>query len=153
MRAPAESTQLNLDSWLPYRFSFIVNHVSARLHAFCYERFGMSAAAWRVMAHLGDGVQPMSAKEVAERAAMDSVNVTRALNQLEQLGLIIRKIDVEDRRRVTLRLSKKGFGAYEEIIPLALQLERDLLAGLSKDERDTLGAISLRLWRNAENVS
>lgn len=153
MRAPPESPRLNLDSWLPYRFSFIANHVSARLHTFCYERFGMSAAAWRVMAHLGDAVQPMSAKDVAERAAMDSVSVTRALNQLEELSLLIRKIDTEDRRRVTLRLSKKGHSAYEEIVPLARQLEHELLAGLSKEECETLRALSLRVWRNAEDVN
>ncbi|MEX3949847.1 MarR family winged helix-turn-helix transcriptional regulator [Paraburkholderia sp. EG287B] len=153
MRAPTESTRLDLDSWLPYRFSFIVNHVSAKLHTFCYDRFGMSAAAWRVMAHLGNALQPMSAKDVAERAAMDSVSVTRALNQLEDLGLLSRKIDTEDRRRVTLRLNKKGLSAYEEIVPLAIQLEDELLAGLSGEERAALVKLSLRVWRNAENVT
>lgn len=144
--------QLHLDSWLPYRLSFVVNHVSARLHTFCYEHFGMSAAAWRVMAHLGDDAQPMSAKDVAERAAMDSVSVTRALNQLEELGLLIRRIDTEDRRRVTLRLSKKGRTVYEEIVPVAVQVEQELLAGFSKDEQAALASLSLRLWQNASNV-
>lgn len=147
-----DSSRLNLDSWLPYRLSFVVNHVSARLHTFCYERFGMSAAAWRVMAHLGHDAQSMSAKDVAERAAMDSVSVTRALNQLEELGLLIRRIDTGDRRRVTLRLSKKGTGVYEEIVPVAMQVERELLAGFSKEERAELASLSLRLWRNAGNV-
>jgi DNA-binding MarR family transcriptional regulator len=146
-------SRLPLDSWLPYRLSFIVNHVSARLHTFCYERFGMSAAAWRVMAHLGDDSQPMSAKDVAERAAMDSVSVTRALNQLEKLGFLIRRIDTEDRRRVTLRLSKKGQVAYEEIVPVAMQAERDILKGLSREEQAALAALSLRLWKNAETVA
>jgi DNA-binding MarR family transcriptional regulator len=152
MRATTDSSRLNLDSWMPYRFSYIVNHVSARLHAFCYDRFGMSAAAWRVMAHLGDDPQPLSAKDVADRAAMDSVSVTRALNQLEQLGLLIRKIDLEDRRRVTLRLSKKGQTAYREIIPVAMQLEGHLLDGFSKEECEILDALSLRLWKNAQTV-
>lgn len=144
--------RLQLDSWLPYRLSFIVNHVSARLNSFCSDRFGLSAASWRVMAHLGNETEPLSAKDVAERAAMDSVSVTRALNQLDQLGFLIRKIDVEDRRRITLRLSKKGRSTYEEIVPVAIQVERELLTGLTKEEQASLDALSLRLWKNAEDV-
>ncbi|SDV47030.1 DNA-binding transcriptional regulator, MarR family [Chitinasiproducens palmae] len=102
------------------------------------------------MAHLGDAATLLSAKEVAQRAAMDSVSVTRALNQLEDLGLLIRRIDTDDRRRVTLRLSKKGNMVYQEIIPVALAAERDLLAGLSEAERETLAALTQRLWRNVE---
>ncbi|WP_170845013.1 MarR family winged helix-turn-helix transcriptional regulator [Chitinasiproducens palmae] len=145
-----DTTRLALDAWVPYRLSFIVNHISAQLHAVCSERFGISAAAWRVMAHLGDAATLLSAKEVAQRAAMDSVSVTRALNQLEDLGLLIRRIDTDDRRRVTLRLSKKGNMVYQEIIPVALAAERDLLAGLSEAERETLAALTQRLWRNVE---
>lgn len=147
-----DASRLHLDTWLPYRLSFVANQVSARLHTFCYERFGVSAAAWRVMAHLGHDPQAMSAKDVAQRAAMDSVSVTRALNQLEQLGLLIRRIDTEDRRRVTLRLSRKGMSVYGEIVPLAMQVEQELLAGFTKEERAALASLSLRLWRNAENV-
>ncbi len=83
---------------------------------------------------------------------MDSVSVTRALNQLEELGLLIRRIDTEDRRRVTLRLSKKGRTVYEEIVPVAVQVEQELLAGFSKDEQAALASLSLRLWQNASNV-
>lgn len=141
-----------LAHWLPYRFSVVANRVSASLYAFYQERYGMSVPAWRVMAHLGES-QPLSAKDVAEMAAMDSVSVTRALNQLESLGLLIRKIDPEDRRRVTLKLSKKGQAAYDEIVPLAQEAQRALLEGLNATERAALDKLSAKIWKNSEALA
>lgn len=137
---------LRLESSLLYRFSVMSNRSSERLHAFYGSRYGLTVPGWRVVAHLGEH-QPMNAKDIAERAAMDSVSVTRALNHLDELGMVDRKIDVEDRRRVVVRLTRKGQGVYDTVAPMAVKEEVELIAGLTAAERATLYDLTRRIWR------
>lgn len=129
--------------WLPYQCSIIANRVSACLQSMYGERFQLSVAGWRVMFVLGQ-YAPLSAKEVGERTAMDQVQVTRAINQMASVNLISRRIDASDRRRVVLRLSRRGRDAYAEIVPLAEKIERGIVASLTPDE---IGQLSLLLGK------
>lgn len=142
---------LDLGVWLPYRCSVIANRVSTCLQGMYGERYGLSVPGWRVMAVLGR-YAPLSAKEVAERTAMDQVQVTRAINQMASVGLVSRRVDQLDRRRVVLRLSRKGMDAYGEIVPLARAVEASLLAVLSPEESACLSAIMAKLVDRAEEV-
>ena len=44
-----------------------------------------------------------------------------------------------------LSLSERGFAIYREVVPLALQLEREFLSVLSAKERATLDATLTKL--------
>lgn len=142
---------LDLGRWLPARCSVIANRVSACLETMYGERFGLSVPGWRIMANLGR-YAPLSAKEVTERTAMNHVQVTRAVDQMEAVGLVSRKADPADRRRVELRLTRRGIAAYREIVPLARAIEAALLDGLTAAERDMLDRLSARVQARAEEV-
>lgn len=142
---------LDLGHWLPARCSVIANRVSACLESMYGERFGLSVPGWRIMANLGR-YAPLSAKEVTERTAMNHVQVTRAVDQMEAVGLVSRKADPADRRRVELRLTRKGAAAYAEIVPLARAIEEALLTGLTGPERAMLDKLSARVEARAEEV-
>jgi DNA-binding MarR family transcriptional regulator len=146
-----DSLQLKLQASLLYRFSVIGNRAATKLYNFYNRKYGMSVPAWRVLAHLGE-LQPVCPKEIARRAAMDSVGVTRMLNQLDELGLIEREVDGEDRRRVVLRLSKKGRDVYRTVAPLAVEAEQELTACLSASERKTLYELTRKLWEAGEGA-
>ncbi|WJR75516.1 MarR family winged helix-turn-helix transcriptional regulator [Bradyrhizobium sp. NP1] len=140
---------LELRAWIPYRCSVVANRVSHCLERMYGEQYGLTVPGWRIMANLGR-YAPLSAKEVAERTAMDQVQVTRAITQMASVGLISRRVDVEDRRRVVLRLSQKGLDAYAQIVPLAKAIEKKLLAGLSASERSELSRLTEKLMLSAE---
>lgn len=148
-RRPPVPTELHLESSLLYWLAVISSRASAPVYKLCAERYGMSVAAWRLMAHLGER-QPQSAKELGGRAAMDSVSITRALNQLDALGLLQRTIDAADRRRVVLRLSRKGRAAYEAIAPLSVAAEQAVVAGLTPAQRTELYKLTRRVWQDSE---
>ena len=100
------------------------------------------------MAVLG-GTSGLSAGEVAQRTAMDKVQVSRAVARLVDKKRVQRLADREDARISRLSLTAKGRAIYDEIVPLALALEGVLLDALSPGERASLDAIVLKLNRQA----
>lgn len=135
---------LDLEHFLPYRLSVLSNRISqdiARLYA---DRFGLGVTEWRVLAVLGRR-DDLSAREVAERTAMDKVAVSRAVASLQAAGRIERDTHGDDRRRSVLRLSPEGRAIYEDVAPMALAYQRRLLEGLDTDERATLDHLLTRI--------
>lgn len=135
---------LELDRFLPYRLSVLSNRISqdiARLYA---QRFALGVNEWRVLAVLGREAG-LSAGALAERTAMDKVAISRAVASLLRDGRLQRRVHGEDRRRSVLSLSAKGYRIYDEVAPLALALERDLLVALDAEDRAALARILDRL--------
>jgi DNA-binding MarR family transcriptional regulator len=88
------------------------------------------------MAVLGSD-QPKSANDVCARTNMDGVQVSRAIATLQKTGLVTREADNSDRRFSSLRLTAKGQGIYNEIVPMALEREAELLAVVTEGELDS----------------
>lgn len=143
-RADADRVVLKLEHFLPYRLSVVSNHISQTIAAVYAERFGISITEWRVLAVLGR-YPDLSASGVAERTAMDKVAVSRAVARLTRSGLIEREIHGSDRRRSVLRLSSAGLDVYDQVVPMALEYERALLANLDEEERAMLDRLLTRL--------
>ena len=97
------------------------------------KRFGVSIPEWRVIAILGR-YPGLSAVEVADRTLMDKVAVSRAVTRLIKNGRIDRQFADADRRRSILNLSDEGRQVHNEIAPLALQFERELLQDISEKD-------------------
>ena len=76
---------------------------------------------------------------------MDKVAVSRAVKQLLKVRRIERRLSPDDRRRSMLRLSAKGAGIYQQIVPLALSYEQAILSELSQTEIDSLDTIIHKL--------
>lgn len=142
--AAAGHEVLELERFLPYRLSVISNHISQTIADAYAERFGISITEWRVLAVLGRYPE-LSANGVAERTAMDKVAVSRAVARLLKTGLIEREVHGSDRRRSVLRLSAAGHRVYDQVAPMALDYERELLASFSGEERATLDRLLARL--------
>lgn len=129
----SEEPRVELESFMPYRLSVLSNFVSSSIATIYSERFNISIMEWRVIAVLGN-YQPLSANEICERTNMDKVQVSRAVSSLTKSGRVLRKTDKNDRRRSQLRLAAKGMKVYQQIVPLALERERQLLASFNAKE-------------------
>jgi DNA-binding MarR family transcriptional regulator len=123
----------------------LVSRAIARDYA---DRFGLTVPEWRVMAVLGR-YPNLSAVDVAERAAMDKVTVSRAVTRLLRQGRLLRQTNAADRRRSSLRLSAAGRRIYELIMPRALSHEAALIKDLSADELRSLDRLLSRLTETA----
>jgi DNA-binding MarR family transcriptional regulator len=138
-KSPTHAT-LRLEHFLPYRLSVLSNRVSQDIATLYSKRFALGITEWRVMAVLGHEHR-LSANQVAERTAMDKVAVSRSVSQLLEKKLLLRRIDVQDRRRSELTLSAKGYKIFDQIAPLAIAFEQRILSSLSHPEQTQLLAI------------
>lgn len=129
--------KLHLENFLPYRLSVLSNTVSGAIAAAYFAHFGLTIPEWRVMAVLAAN-PGLSAAEVTARTAMDKVAVSRAVAALLSAGRLRRTTAKADRRRTHLELTAAGKRVYSQVVPMALDYERHLVAPLSRKDREAL---------------
>lgn len=133
-----------LEAFLPYLLSVAANRVSGLVARRYEDAFGITIPEWRCLAVIGEG-EPISASGIVERTAMDKVKVSRALASLQAKGLVRRAPHPVDGRLALISFTPRGRTVYERIVPLALETEREVLAGWSVAEERALRAGLLRL--------
>jgi DNA-binding MarR family transcriptional regulator len=84
---------------------------------------------------------------------MDKVRVSRAVTRLSARRRVTRHVDPKDRRRAILDLTVEGRAVYNQIVPLALAVEADLIADLSDAERVALDAAIAKLEARTASVA
>jgi DNA-binding MarR family transcriptional regulator len=140
--------ELILEDFLPYRLSITSHTVSTNIARVYEKRFGVSIPEWRVIAVLGR-YPGLSAVEVADRTLMDKVAVSRAVTKLIKNGRIDREFADADRRRSILNLSEEGKKVHNEIAPIALEFEQQLVQNISDDDYENFNSVLEQLLDKA----
>ncbi|NIL95516.1 MAG: MarR family transcriptional regulator, partial [Woeseiaceae bacterium] len=83
---------------------------------------------------------------------MDKVAVSRAVTKLIKNGRIDREFADADRRRSILNLSEEGKKVHNEIAPLALGFERELLRDIGEEDFATFNRILDQLREKASEI-
>lgn len=141
-----------LARFLPYQLSLASNAVSGRIAMEYRQRWGLSIPEWRVMAVIGDA-GPQTQRDLTRRTLMDKVAVNRACKVLEERSLAARTPNEQDGRSHLLDLTDEGRAMHAEIMPLALEMERQLFEGFSDDELDLFRALLERARHQADDLS
>jgi len=144
----APPPELSLDRFLPYRLSVTANLVSDRIATAYQALFGLRIPEWRLIAVLAES-GPATQQTLVQRTRMDKVTISRAAIALVTRGLVDRTPHASDARSRLLELSADGRTLYEKVVPKALELEQQMLAGLSKSDVTTLFALLERLEQTA----
>lgn len=75
---------------------------------------GVSFEQWQVLAALL--IQPgQGMTELAESASLAPASLTRHVDKLVELALVVRRVDPNDKRRIAVALSTRGAGMAERI--------------------------------------
>ena len=133
-----------LADFLPYQLSIASNAVSARIAELYQARFELKISEWRIMAVLGEA-NARTQRELAELTLMDKVAVNRGCKVLEERQLIARKPNAQDGRSHHVALTDAGHEIYAQIMPLARDVEQQLLAPFAEQEREVLRDLLARL--------
>lgn len=105
--------QPNLAEFLPYLLFRAAEQTSRDFQKRYQARFGMLRTEWRVLFHLGMGLQ--SAKQICDFAGLHKTKVSRAVQALEDKRFLKRTPNPKDRRSEYLELTKAGQSALAEL--------------------------------------
>ena len=131
--SPEENTLL-LHDFLPYRLAVLAKIVGVSLSKIYGKKFGITNQQWRVIFALARQAN-CSASHIVHHAALDKVQVSRAVAGLIEKKLLERSADNIDRRNSILNLTIEGWKIYDQIAPEAVAFEARLKDSL--DERET----------------
>jgi DNA-binding MarR family transcriptional regulator len=140
-----------LADFLPYLLSVTSNAVSGRIAEIYRSRFELKIPEWRVMAVLGDAGS-LTQRELTAATLMDKVAVNRACKVLEKRALIAREPHARDGRSHHLELTAQGRGIHGRIMPLALEMERQLFETFTDEERESFRKLLGRVQERAAGL-
>jgi MarR family transcriptional regulator, lower aerobic nicotinate degradation pathway regulator len=104
---------------------------------------GLSLRTHQVLACLVEFGQ-VSQQQVCDATAVDRSDMVRLVDQLEQLGQVVRDRDPADRRRHLLTLTPAGRSALSRGERVIARVTDEVLSKLSGPERRTLHRLALR---------
>jgi DNA-binding MarR family transcriptional regulator len=103
---------------------------------------GLSPGRFTVLMLLYDKIAaepiPLTPAELADRAGVTRATMTGLVDTLERDGLVRRDHDSGDRRMMLVRVTAKGLGVIEGILPSHYRRLKELMEPLSQGERKTL---------------
>lgn len=122
--------------YLSYLLAAASHRMSTEFHAVIRAR-GLRVPEWRVLACLAsrDGLM---VSELARMTLYDQPRLTKTLNQMEAGGLVARRDDPGDRRRVMIHLTGKGRAQVAPLLATAREHEERFTRKLSPRERASL---------------
>lgn len=98
---------------------------------------GITRAQWRMLISLSR-IDGPTQTELADMLDVERITLCRMVDRLAEAGLVERRADPSDRRVWRLHLTEKATPLVDELSHLAIELEEDMLAPLSAQQRAQL---------------
>jgi DNA-binding MarR family transcriptional regulator len=108
------------------------------------EENGYSMIAWVLIGHISR-VGPTTQREIATGSGQHPAGVSRVVDELEEAGLVRRRRDAKDRRRVSVEPTRKGLAHWEAAKPLVIGAMNEALSPLTKEEQRALRKLLRKL--------
>lgn len=129
--------KLNLDTYVPYRLAVLSGQIGLTSTRLYRQHFGFGLREWRMIAVLGDSEEE-TLSELSRLAKVDTGTAARALATLNNRGLVSKRGDAEDQRKVMFKLTEEGRQMLAKVAAGASERERRLLEPLSATDRKKL---------------
>ncbi len=120
------------DSYLSCLLSRAAHQISSEFHQVVMDA-GLRVPVWRVLACLWDR-DGMGVTELACRTIFEQSRLTKMLDGMEGDGLVHRKTEPVDRRRVRVQITEKGRAVVAPLIERARRHEAMILADYAPEE-------------------
>lgn len=111
---------------------------------------GGSLATWVVLSAISNEVGFINQSVLASRVRLEGATITHHVDRLEQLGLVRRVLDPNDRRVRRLELTAEGTALQATLYDAARDFESMAFAGLSARSLAELGKALSRIGANLE---
>ena len=89
--------------------------------------------------------EPLSPTEIARRLIVTTASVTSLLDTLERRGLVERRADPADRRRLLVAITPPAQDLVRQYVPEVVALQGTVMNGISEEDRQQLIAVLTRI--------
>ncbi len=110
--------------------------IRAHIRRQAVERYGITVEQFHILRHIRKGYR--SVRELAEVKGISRAAVSQAVDALVNRGLVTRRPDPADRRRVQLELTPEGHALLEALFQEASLWLQERLAPLRRRELQSL---------------
>lgn len=129
---------------------------AARLQRTVFDRrmrkLGFTRTQWILLRRV-DQQPGISQSELAEALEVEKATAGRLIDKLAEYGWLERRQDENDRRVNRIYLTRLGRKIHSQISPIAEAMVREELSGLSRDERDHLGGLLMRVKKRLQEMA
>jgi DNA-binding MarR family transcriptional regulator len=141
----------SLDELFLFRLTRLLAVAGAPIIRLCEGGYNITRREWRLIAALAQS-GPVLSSTLAQRVHLERGRTSKAVSDLIGKGLVTRTPRPDDRRKVDIALTDGGRSIYESLFPIVVQLNKDLLAVLSRSEIDELDYALGRIQERADKV-
>lgn len=92
----------------------------------------------------------ISQRELAKLMCVKDSSIGRLIDRLERDGIVRRTRSLEDRRVITLSLTKDGQNQFDKLLPLGQAFNDQLIKGISEEDLETFENVLKRMLLNVE---
>ena len=107
--------------------------------------YQLSPAARQALAVLDGAGEPLSPTEIARRLIVTTASVTSLLDTLERRGLVERRPDPADRRRLLVAITPPAQAMVRQYVPEVVALQDAVMSGIGEEDRQQLIAVLTRI--------
>jgi len=107
--------------------------------------YQLSPAARQALAVLDGAGEPLSPTEIARRLIVTTASVTSLLDTLERRGLVERRPDPADRRRLLVAITPTAQAMVRQYVPEVVALQGAVMSGIGEEDRQQLIAVLTRI--------
>jgi DNA-binding MarR family transcriptional regulator len=126
-------SELELPKFIPFRLNRLAAEVSTKLAEVYTDRFGIDIVEWRILVTLA-AEGPCSAQSIVRSTRTHKSRISRGVNRMIELNLVVRSDSRDDRREARLRLSAKGRALHGRMVPVVLAQEQSIVSCLTRQE-------------------
>ena len=124
--------------------SYEISHVIRQRFNKQAESIGVTHSQWRVLVHLSEN-ENCRQVDLAEILNVKPITLARQIDLLEQLSLVKRLNDKEDRRVFRLKLTTKAKPIMQELWQIADSIENEMCNMLSDEEKGVLSKLLITI--------
>ena len=124
--------------------SYEISHVIRQRFNKQAESIGVTHSQWRVLVHLSEN-ENCRQVDLADILNVKPITLARQIDLLEQLSLVKRLNDKEDRRVFRLKLTTKAKPIMKELWQIADSIENEMCNMLSDEEKGVLSKLLITI--------
>lgn len=114
------------------------------------EKIDLTNSQASILIYLYKNKEIVNQRDIERKFELTNPTVNGILNRLENKGFIKRTISMKDARNKEIHLTEKSISLINEMRNEAKQLEKEMIAGISKEELNIFKEVLKKVFNNLQ---